>query len=524
MLSTAAIMGLAAACGGNYTPSDAKLPDTPTQGQGDDTDKGNNQGDNTDPSGSTLADLLANAKDYNILFITSDEHNAQMVGYERDKLGFSTDIQTPNLDKLAREGEYFTHAYAACPLCAPTRQSIYTGLYPLEHGEFNANAVFPNQPTWGDFFSARGYYTGVIGKTHDNNPPLTLGFDYVIKQSGDAASDAANVDSRLVPDPGLGKPTVPAIDKPYYDAAALLPQNDGQLRGAVLQNVLQDRDGIVTKLVQEFLQTNKDRKFFLHASLVAPHWPWNAPNDFYYMYNPATIQMPESSGPPPSWDIQPLNVYTTDDWSQIDDGMTRVFRARYMGALSWMDDNVGQILKTLDDLGLGQKTIVIYTSDHGDMAGEKGMWFKMVMYEQSVRVPLIIRMPGVITPGTVNDTLINHVDYFPTLAGLSGNAEYIPDTLTGHDLTGAVLGLSPGPEYTISVRSTNGLAVLPSVHMVRSKQYKLVRYNANNFVMYDIDHDRYETTNIINTAPADVVAAHKKALNDYITYITPRWK
>ena len=456
---------------------------------------------------------LANARGYNVLFITSDEHNAQMTGYERT-LGFETEIRTPYLDKLAAEGAYFTNAYVACPLCAPTRQTIYTGLYPVEHGLINHNTIFQDQPTWGDFFTSQGYYTGVIGKTHDNRPVRNnFGFQYVAKNSG------VGVSNELKSPANLQRPFTPAEDRPFYEKAAELKSNEGQLRGGVLQDVLQDQDGMVVKLTKEFLEKNRDRKFFLHASLIAPHWPWNSPKEFYHMYDPAKLKMPVNMGPPV--DLQPSNIYNREEWNKITPEMHRVFRARYMGALSWMDDNVGQIIKKLDELGLKDKTLVIYSSDHGDMAGEKGMWFKMIMYEPSARVPLIIRMPGVIEPGTVNNTLINHVDYYPTVAGLTGNAEYIPDFLTGNDLTAAVLGIGSGPEYTFAVRSTPEKGAVPFAQMARSNQYKLVRYAGGEdreYTFFDIGNDRHENNNLINNpAYKTVIDIHKKALENFMT-------
>ncbi|MCL2879752.1 MAG: sulfatase-like hydrolase/transferase, partial [Treponema sp.] len=347
ILGTAAIVGLTAVCG-NYIPADKNPGNNPGDKPGD------NPGGGQDKPDPLPDDILEKVKDYNILFITSDEHNAQMVGHERVVYPddpYITDIKTPNIDKLADEGLYFTHAYAACPLCAPTRQSIYTSLYPLEHGQYNHQAVFPNQSTWGNYFTAQGYYTGVIGKVHNNDPSLDMGFEFPIIASGEGVADI-----RITPSGTGPATTVPPADKPFYDAAASL-STDGSFKGGILSDVLRDQDGLVTQYVKQFLVDNKDKKFFLHASLIAPHWPWNAPAEFYNMYDPATIRMPVSMGPPPAWDIQPTNVYNNDHWSQITEGMARVFRARYMGALSWMDDNVGQILKQLDDLGLTDKTI-----------------------------------------------------------------------------------------------------------------------------------------------------------------------
>ncbi|MCL2880712.1 MAG: sulfatase-like hydrolase/transferase [Treponema sp.] len=455
-------------------------------------------------SGNPLAlAKLASARGYNVLFITSDEHNAQMIGYEGN-----TDILTPNLDKLAREGEYFTHAYDACPLCAPTRQSIYTGLYPVEHGQTNNNVVFQEQPTWADFFSAQGYYTAVIGKTHDNNPSQNFGFQYVVKNSGAGRSQL------LAPPPGLPRNKMDPKDQALFNA----PPADKRTVGHILQDPRQHQDGMVTQLAKEFLEKNKNKKFFLHASLIAPHWPWNSPSKFYYMYDPAKIKMPANLGPPE--DFQPLNIYTNANWDQLTEEQYRMFRARYMGMMSWMDDDVGQIIQKLDDLGLKDKTLVIYSSDHGDMAAEKGMWFKMVMYEQSARVPLIIRMPGIIEPGTKNDTLINHVDYFPTIAGLTGNGAAIPADLTGVDLTAAVLGLTKGPDYTFTLSNTANKGQVPRVQMVRSAQYKLVRYlggKDREYTLYDITNDPYEDHNLINDPEYQgIIDTHKKVLADFM--------
>jgi choline-sulfatase len=255
--------------------------------------------------------------------------------------------------------------------------------------------------------------------------------------------------------------------------------------------------------------------------MVKPHWPWDAPKEFYYMYDPAKIDMPKLVPDYLDENYVPRMLKKNYSWEKITEQMHRVYRARYYGSLTWLDSNVQRLLQTIDELGLADRTLVIYTTDHGDMAAEKGLWLKSLMFDASVRIPLVVRMPGVIIPGSKCDALLNHVDLFPTIAGLTGTAADLPADLTGKDRSQVLRGKAEGPKYTFSVHEVRGNRELPGQIMARSQQYKFIYYphlekEQDRCVLYDMNSDPEETTNLAARGEyAKVVAEHKQAIERF---------
>lgn len=436
-------------------------------------------------------------KQWNILVITSDEHNPKILGCAGNPV-----IRTPGIDRLAREGTLCTRTYAASPLCAPSRQSMMTGNYPQEHGQLSNSHVFnENLRTWAHHFKSHGYLTACIGKMHVNNEQSSFGFDY------------------LGPDV-RGKATTRSWDPRDKEAFDASP--DVRLRGMVLDDPQADYDGLVVDDSVRWLKENRDRKFFLHASMVKPHWPWDAPREFYYMYDPATIDLPSIVPDHLERNYVPREKKRRLGWDRITEDMHRVYRARYYGSLSWLDSNVQRLLETLDELGLTDETLVIYTTDHGDMAGEKGLWLKGVMYDAVLRVPLVVRMPGVVPAGRTCDALLNGVDLFPTIAGLTGTTEGLPADLSGEDRSTVILGEAEGPLYTFSVAKIPVPLQLLGQIMARSRRWKLIFYpnladGGDRYVLYDMENDPDETTNLAADPEfADVVAEHRQAIDAFL--------
>lgn len=441
-------------------------------------------------------------KDWNILFITSDEHNAKVMGCAGNPV-----IKTPAMDRLAREGMMFTKAYCADPVCAPTRQSMYTGLYPQEHGQFGNSIIFSeHNKTWAHHFKKHGYTTAVIGKTHDNNPEYDLGFDLKLQKGENIRNTKPLKRSEYDPD-----------DQLVYNSVS-----DVRFSGMVINDPLAEHDGIVLNESIRYLKENKDKKFFLHVSFTKPHWPWNAPKEFYYMYDPEKIDMPHIIPEDLDGNILAKDRYFGDTkWNEITEEQNRLFRARYYGSISWLDSNISKVLDTLDELDLAKKTLVVYSTDHGDMAAEKGLWLKNIMYDGAARIPFIIRAPGVIEAGTKNSELINHVDFFPTFAIMVGAEKDLPDNLTGKDLSGVILGKEKGPEFTFSVNGVTSADEPPKQVMARSQRWKFIRYDikdeSNMYVLYDMENDPDEIHNLAyNSECQDVVRLHNDAVNNFL--------
>ncbi|MBI3972245.1 MAG: sulfatase-like hydrolase/transferase [Chloroflexi bacterium] len=460
---------------------------------------------------------------WNVLAITSDEHNAKMLGCAGHPV-----VRTPNLDRLASEGTRFTKAYCAQPICAPTRQTFITGLYSFEHGQYGNGYVFDKRhPTWAHHFGRCGYTTGCIGKMHTNNEDYHYGFDVRVSRS--MISDEIKARREQHP------PTDDPHDKALFDAVTDNWGKPPRLRARIARDGDLEPDGVMTNEAIAFLRRHgpAGRKggapFFLHASLSQPHWPWVLPEAFYYMYDPSTIDYVPYRPGELDHNAFALRRRRAFGWEANTDEQNRLARARYCGAVSWLDHNVGRLLDTLDALGLAEHTLVVYFTDHGDMASEKGLWLKSLLYESSARVPLIMRMPGVIAPGAVNETLVNHADLFPTLAALAGTGDRLPERISGLDLSRCITDGTDGvegPRFTIAFdgvyRDGSGCAQL----MARSGQFKLIQYDVDDpgqrDVLYDLEDDPDETRNLADDpAYAEVVREHEAAFAAFFAKLRP---
>jgi len=288
---------------------------------------------------------------------------------------------------------------------------------------------------------------------------------------------------------------------------------------------------------------------------VQPHWPAASPNmqdsiDFYAMYSgrpeddngtyrykremrkkivPANLTPYELENTMKEWPNYG-SVHDTD----ISAEAFRLTRARYSSAVSWIDHLLGKVMDKLEQLDdpnnpgkkLSQSTIVVYTSDHGDMMGEKYRLAKMVMQEASNRVPFIMRMPGVVPAGQRSNILVNHVDMFPTIAGLCNLGSKLPSGISGKDLSAAVIRnkASMGPERTFSVAKLNSdPKVHPGYVMGRSQRYKLIRFNAKQangqpyMALFDMENDPHETKNLAdNPQFANVLNRESAAIDTFL--------
>ncbi|HET7769365.1 MAG TPA: sulfatase-like hydrolase/transferase, partial [Chloroflexota bacterium] len=381
----------------------------------------------------------------NILVITSDEHNPKHLSCAGHPV-----VKTPNLDRLAAQGTRFDRAYCAQPICAPTRQTFITGLWSFEHGQYSNSHVFDKRhPTWAHHFNDAGYHTACVGKMHTNHEAFHYGYHHRFSK----LDYPADIERARREHP----PTHDPQDKALFDTVVDTWGKPPRLRGAIAAaDGRYEHDGIMTDQSIAFLQRHvsdpdtKSKPFFLHASLTQPHWPWVLPRDFYYMYDPATVDFEPPAPGALDHDAVASRRYYGFGWDKNSEAVHRLARARYYGAVSWLDHNIGRLLNALEDLGVADNTLVLYFTDHGDFAGERGLWLKSLLYDSAARLPMILRYPGRVPAGAVNHTLINHVDLFPTLAGLVGTAGPLPQRISGKDLSASVTSGAPGPEFTIA--------------------------------------------------------------------------
>lgn len=438
---------------------------------------------------------------WNVLLLVSDEHNPRFL----HAAGASW-LQTPNLDRLAAEGVRCTRATATSPVCAPARMGILTGNHPQETGVLsNGHVLNPRTRTLAHVFGTAGYTTACFGKTHANHPSATYGFDHFLTKDTEAyklLASSMKESTRSLP--------VPAAEQALWDGIA-----DRRLRAAPTMAEHTLLSGIVLATLERWLDEPRDRPFFAYASWTEPHHPWVVPARLYGLYKPEDVPLP-----PQGLKLSPIpdGIRRENGWDKLSEAQQRLCLSKYAAAVTYTDEVVGKILAMLKARGLDRNTIVVYTTDHGDMAAEKGMWLKGVMYEPAVGIPLIIRMPGRLGAGRTTDALVSGADLLPTLASLTGVP--VPD-VSGLDLSAALSGTDMGPRHLFATLGGQPDGKLPGQLMVRDARYKLIRYRATPATgrveyqeLYDLVADPSETRDLMSTPVGKRIAREMTALSD----------
>jgi arylsulfatase A-like enzyme len=366
---------------------------------------------------SSSAQEPATSKRPNVLFIFADQFRAGACGVYGGK-----DIQTPNIDRLASQGMRFTNATSTCPLCTPYRGMLLTGRYPTHSGvRINELAPDPNQRCLAHIFRDAGYKTGYIGKFHLVPGWCSVGGKYSLDERAHQAYLKANPEEAFVP-PGpqrLGFEHWEAYN--YQDDF----NHSYYYRDEPVKIYLPgfETDGQVDLAIQ-FIEKHKDSKqpFFLTVSHHPPHPPFTREN------SPAGY-LEKLSGEIDWAPNVPL------DYPRRKDPLEMLC---YLAMCQNLDDNVGRIMKYLDESGLADNTILVFTSDHGELHGAHGRVNKSLPYAESLNVPLIVRWPNNIPAGATSDVFYTPMDHMATLCGLCGQDK--PDTCDGMDLSPVVLG------------------------------------------------------------------------------------
>ena len=410
----------------------------------------------------------------NLLVIMSDEHSPRMLGAAGHPLA-----RTPHLDRLAARGTRFSAAYCTSPICVPSRAGFATGRYPHEIGYWdNADPYDGAVASWHHRLRAHGHRVVSIGKLHFRGAP---GDDHGFSQE----LLAMHVLDALGDVKGLVRENIPRRNG--YDKLAKLagPGESPYTR--------YDRD--IAARAQRWLREEGRRRdarpWALFVSFVCPHFPLVAPAQFYDLYPPERIPLPKQYLP----DERPEHPYLRDYDACVaydlgfggDHARVRRALAGYLGLVSFMDDNVGKVLDALDEAGLAGETRVVYTSDHGDNAGARGLWGKSTMYEESAGVPLLMTGPGIAASAT-RAIPVSHVDLFPFFLEAAGCP--LPKD-RGHGVSPLALsapahaGRSVLSEYH-AIGSTGGITML---RKGRWKYVHCVRYRPQ---LFDLEADPEE--------------------------------
>lgn len=356
----------------------------------------------------------------NILFITADQ-------LRYDALGFQNvfPVRTPTIDRLADEGTVFDQAYCANPLCVPARASIMTGQPCCEHGVYyNDGSWDPNLPTIPGVFSDNGYATVAVGKMHFRPDGVHRGFDKRAARNYARYLQRHELEEHQPP-AGDGSPHAPNLIKWEYDLDhAAVPKEHYRTR-YIADCAIHELDLLHKR---RECGPEGDEPFFMWLSFIQPHTPCDPPPPYDRMYDPDDLPAPVRSEEEAERFPQAV-AHFRSHWDQLDDETIRRLRARYLGNVTMIDDEIARVLGHLENLGIRDNTLIVFSADHGDHLGDHGLQQKSFFYDAAARIPLIFQGPG-IPAGRRIDANVSHLDLTPTLlhyAKLARTQQFDPD-------------------------------------------------------------------------------------------------
>ncbi|MCL4544139.1 MAG: sulfatase-like hydrolase/transferase [Chloroflexi bacterium] len=442
---------------------------------------------------------MAAQRSLNILWITSDQHSSHALGCYGNSV-----VQTPALDALAAQGMAFDQHYCSYPVCVPARFTMMTGLYAHHHGAATNSEPLPLRVrTVAHHFAHAGYVTAWIGKMHPVDGQ-THGFDYLMDFG--AYYDYLGPKQRVftygmgAEDSGCGSPWLtifrehPNERSPWVPAD--LPRHNDTLEVRELLAEPDHFESFVAREMVRFLEQYGGEPFFAVASFLKPHNPFSPPAEFAALYDPAAMPLPEQRVLPPT----PLpHQVSTHRYPFVGtaggDAWLQRFIAAYYGNVSHMDACAGRIVAALDRLGLAERTLVVYTTDHGEMLGEQGLRGKFCFYEGSARLPLIARLPGTIPAGVRTEALVDQADFVPTFLDLAG----IEPAPRSQPLDGASFAPVLRDPASVGKPAAFGEYSLQRqpFYLWRTGPWKYVRYTAPGVPeeLYDLSSDPKEQHN-----------------------------
>lgn len=409
------------------------------------------------------------AKPPNQLVLMSDEHTRRIMGCYGNSI-----VKTPNLDRLAARGTRFENAYTPVPICVPARAAFATGKYGHSTGHWDNATPYIGEPeSWGHALQAAGRQVGSIGKLHYRNAQDPVGLDFqqipmhVVNGVGDVLGCVREPlpkrwkSHAMAEKIGPGETSYTAYDRSIADAAV---------------------DWIGQK-------SDQDAPWTLFVSIVTPHFPLIAPKEYYDLYADLGL---EPSKPHPAqehaWHEAMRECIMYDNFTPE---RTRVALASYYGLVTFMDAQMGRVLDALDQAGLTENTQVIYTSDHGDNVGERGLWGKSNMFEESAGVPMIMAGPG-IPEGETKTTPVSLIDVYPTIVAGAGLS--VPEDRPGASLID--LANAPDDFQRIAFAEYHAMGAATGAFMIRKGRWKLVHYVGMKPELYDLDTDPEEVMDL----------------------------
>jgi len=435
------------------------------------------------------------------------------------------------MDRIGREGVRFDNATCVTPYCSPSRASIITGVYPHTHGILSNvspgrnkqapldQGAFPNTET---ILHGKGWATAHRGKWHLGDKgdfDCYQSWDYAAKTNREyrdfLAEHLPAAQFAHHPSPGkyLGRPVemIPVVEKGYHEFHAIPNMRVAYIsiigRSLVPPELLPETQ--ITNQVLELIDRHADESFMITASWSPPHDLWVIPEPYYSLVDRNEIELPGSTDLP-EWDQRGPSKRLGDIMGP--EGI-REYAAIYHGMVKYIDDQLGRVLKKLDELGLADETLVIFTTDHGDMVGAHGCIGKSIysFYDDLVRIPLVMRLPGRIQPGRVVDQPVSQIDFMPTILDYVGLR--VPEKIHGRSMRPLVEGRHvEWRDHAFCQRADAG-------RMLRTERYKLVyRPKPRVVALYDLENDPHEDRNLAaEAAHAETVRQMHRRLLEVMT-------
>ncbi len=433
----------------------------------------------------------------NIVFLLADQLRADAIGCYGNTL-----IRTPHIDRLAHEGILFEQAFCQHPQCAPSRSSFMTGRYPHISGCISNHVTMAeNESTFADFFRSENYTTYAVGKTHLSETKNKSGFEHA-QISGGQNSDA------LTPEV-LGKDYKDWLKaNGFWDQAvsAYADHGSDEYRNnfQALPTTLPAEayiDCWAGDRAIEFIESHdQSRPFLLFAGFPNPHHPFDPPEPYASMYKPEDMPIPSTFGsdltnkPPQQLRYkQKGRANIGSNYEHLSEDQLRQIIAYYYGSISLVDDQVGKILQALERTHCIDDTLIIFTSDHGELLGHHGLLLKStdaypILYDKSLQVPLIFHHPQQAKKNHRESTPVELLDLFPTMANMAGLEP--PPELQGLDLSPVLKGQPYTGRNTIYAESG-------AVKMLRGNEWKLIYYPGQSYgELYNLQDDPDESHNL----------------------------
>jgi len=422
----------------------------------------------------------------NILMVMAD----QMTPFMTSPYGHPT-AQTPAMEALAARGTVFENAYCNAPLCCPSRASMLTGRLGSAIDSYdNASELPAHRPTMVHHLRRAGYETTLSGKMHFIGPDQLHGFEQRLTTDiyPSAIQWIPDWSKGNVPNPSNRGPMANLLDQSGVCEWSLQLDYDEETHFRAME--------YLRRIGRESMGDRRERPWFLCVSYTHPHDPYCITRKYWDRYAGAEVPMPEA---PPAGHTP----HTVDDWVDTFHGFplrpittddVRTARRGYLGEISYIDDKLGDLLGALDTFGMRDDTIVIFTSDHGEMLGEHGHFFKRTHYEWSVRVPLIVSVPGQASgAGHRSARVVSLVDLFPTLLEMAGLDT--PDGLDGHSVLPLVNGQEDGwPDEMICENLGEG--TWRPIRQIRRGRYMYVYAHGASPLLYDLEADPNQWVNL----------------------------